>query len=39
MPGEQAMDDRPLDSLSPPVDQAHLREASPGRLAEILLDD
>ena len=33
------MDDRPLDSLPPPVDQAHLREASPGRLAEILLDD
>ena len=39
MTGEQAMDDRPLDSLPPPVDQAHLREASPGRLAEILLDD
>ena len=39
MAGEQAMDDRPLDALPPAVDQAHLREASPGRLAEILLDD
>ena len=33
------MDDRPLDALPAPVDQAHLAEASPGRLAEILLDD
>src|SRR6185503_6534040 len=39
MPREEAMDDRPMDAPPKPVDQAHLREASPGRLAEILLDD
>src|SRR5580765_5118338 len=39
MSGEQALDDRPLDTHPPPVDQAHLREASLRRLGQILFDD